>query len=71
MTAHLFVVSAPSGAGKTSLLKAVLAQLPDLSVSVSHTTRGMRPGETNGVNYHFTDIESFRARVEAGEFLEP
>ena len=70
MTAHLFVVSAPSGAGKTSLLKAVLTELPDLNVSVSHTTRGMRPGETDGVNYHFTDIASFKARVEAGEFLE-
>lgn len=70
MTAHLFVISAPSGAGKTSLLKAVLAQLPDLHVSVSHTTRAMRPGEVDGVNYHFTDIPTFKARVAAGEFLE-
>ena len=70
MTAHLFVISAPSGAGKTSLLKAVLARLPDLNVSVSHTTRAMRPGEIDGVNYHFTDIPSFKARVDAGEFLE-
>ena len=70
MSARLFVISAPSGAGKTSLLKAVLARLPDLSVSVSTTTRGMRPGEVDGVNYHFTDIPTFKARVAAGEFLE-
>lgn len=70
MPAHLFVVSAPSGAGKTSLLKAVREVLPDLCVSVSHTTRARRPGEIDGVNYHFVDEAGFRALVAAGAFLE-
>ncbi len=52
---QLILVSAPSGAGKTSLVAAALDQDPQLVVSVSHTTRPMRPGETDGVNYHFVD----------------
>ncbi len=67
----LFTVSAPSGAGKTSLVKALLDRRPDeVTVAVSHTTRPMRPGEVDGRDYHFVDIETFEAMVEAGEFLE-
>lgn len=67
---NLFVVSAPSGAGKSSLLRALLEREPGLSVAVSHTTRSPRPGEVDGVHYHFVDRERFSAMVEAGEFLE-
>ena len=57
MQGTLFVVSAPSGAGKTSLVKALVESTPGLDVSVSHTTRPQRPGEENGVNYHFVSKE--------------
>jgi guanylate kinase len=66
----LFIVAAPSGAGKTSLLKALLEATAGISVSVSHTTRAMRPGEENGVHYHFVDIPAFEAMRDAGDFLE-
>ncbi len=66
----LYIVSAPSGAGKTSLVKALLDQVDSLHVSVSHTTRSQRPGEIDGVNYHFTERERFLAQVEQGDFLE-
>lgn len=66
----LFTVSAPSGAGKTSLVNALILRDPGLRVSVSHTTRPMRPGEHDGVNYHFIDAASFRAMLERAEFLE-
>lgn len=66
----LFTVSAPSGAGKTSLVRALLEAEPELQVSVSHTTRAMRPGEQDGVNYHFCDREHFSAMLGRGEFLE-
>ncbi|HEB83076.1 MAG TPA: guanylate kinase [Gammaproteobacteria bacterium] len=66
----LYVVSAASGAGKTSLLKALLEQMTDLVVSVSHTTRPPRPGEVDGVNYHFVDEATFKAMADAGEFFE-
>ncbi|MBS3804820.1 MAG: guanylate kinase [Oleiphilaceae bacterium] len=66
----LFVVSAPSGAGKTSLVGALLEQDERLSVSVSHTTRPRRSGEQDGVNYHFVDREGFEAMIERHEFLE-
>ncbi len=66
----LFILSAPSGAGKTSLLKALRDQDGDLQVCVSHTTRSMRPGEEDGVDYHFIGHEKFLHMVEAGEFLE-
>ena len=66
----LYTVSAPSGAGKTSLLKALLNEQPGLKVSVSHTTRDKRPGEENGVNYHFVDHGQFEKMIAAGEFLE-
>lgn len=66
----LFVVSAPSGAGKTSLVKELLAADAGLAVSVSHTTRAMRPGEQDGVDYHFVDIPTFQGMVADGAFLE-
>ena len=66
----LFVVSAPSGAGKTSLLRALLDSDDDLVLSVSHTTRTPRPGEINGVDYHFVATDEFESMVAAGEFLE-
>ena len=66
----LFVLSAPSGAGKSSLAKALVERTPGLAVSVSHTTRAPRPGERDGVHYHFVDRTRFAAMVEAGEFLE-
>lgn len=68
--AHLFVVSAPSGAGKTSLVRALLAGLTGVCASVSHTTRARRPGEQDGVDYHFVDVPAFQAMVAAGEFIE-
>lgn len=66
----LFVVSAPSGAGKTSLVGAALEADQDLTVSVSHTTRPMRPGEEDGVNYHFVTEQQFLALMGEGVFLE-
>lgn len=69
-TGTLFTVSAPSGAGKTSLVNALIQRNTALRVSVSHTTRAMRPGEENGVNYHFVDEQNFRAMLERTEFLE-
>ncbi|SDJ43360.1 guanylate kinase [Pseudomonas indica] len=69
-TGTLYIVSAPSGAGKTSLVKALIDALPQVRVSVSHTTRGMRPGEVDGVNYHFVSRESFIEMLDRNEFLE-
>ncbi len=66
----LYVISAPSGAGKTSLVKALLDSVDDIEVSVSHTTRAMRPGEVDGKDYHFVNAECFLARVVDGDFLE-
>jgi len=66
----LFIVSAPSGAGKTSLVKALLKRLSDVVVSVSHTTREPRSGEQGGVDYHFVAKSEFEAMVAAGDFLE-
>jgi guanylate kinase len=66
----LLIVSAPSGAGKTSLVAALLERDPRLVVSVSHTTRQRRPKETDGVNYHFVDAARFAAMVAADQFLE-
>jgi guanylate kinase len=66
----LYVISAASGAGKTSLVAAVLQQVSAIEVSVSHTTRAPREGEVDGVNYHFIDKEKFEAMIEAGEFIE-
>ena len=66
----LFVIAAPSGAGKTSLVKAVLARDPSLRVSVSHTTRKQRPTEVPGRDYNFVDVTEFQRLIDAGEFLE-
>jgi len=64
MTGSLFIVTAASGTGKTSLVKQLLATTNDLTVSVSHTTRAPRPGEIDGQHYHFTDTDSFTNRTE-------
>lgn len=64
------VIAAPSGAGKTSVTRALLEQEPDLRLSISITTRAIRPGETDGVHYHFRDQASFDATVAEGGFLE-
>ena len=69
-TGQLYVISAPSGAGKTSLVKALLESTPNLDVSVSHTTRNIRPGETDGINYHFVDESKFESIREANGFFE-
>lgn len=67
---YLYTVSAPSGAGKTSLVSAMVGATASVCVSISHTTRPIRPGEHNGVNYHFTDHEQFKAMIEKQAFLE-
>jgi guanylate kinase len=67
---HLFIISGPSGAGKGTLVKALLRRVPDLWVSVSATTRTPRPGETDGSDYFFLTPSEFDARVRGGEFLE-
>lgn len=66
----LFIVTAPSGAGKTSLVKALVDSEQRLRVSVSHTTRTKRPGENDGVNYHFVDKPKFMEMLQAGAFFE-
>ncbi len=66
----LFVLAAPSGGGKTSLVRALLEREPGMRLSVSYTTRAPRPGERDGVDYHFVDEATFHALRERGEFLE-
>lgn len=66
----LFIVTAPSGAGKTSLVQALIEREQNLRVSVSHTTRAKRPGEEDGVNYHFVDEAAFMEILQAGNFFE-
>jgi guanylate kinase len=66
----IFVIAAPSGAGKTSLVKALLVEQPLIKVSVSSTTRSMRPGEVDGLDYVFLSEAEFLKRRDAGEFLE-
>jgi guanylate kinase len=70
MTGSLFIVTAASGTGKTSLVKQLLATTNDLTVSVSHTTRPPRPGEIDGHDYHFTEVESFVTAIGESKFLE-
>ena len=70
MTGILFVVSAPSGAGKTSLVRALLSAEPEVRLSISYTTRRPRPGEADGRDYHFVTPDDFERMLEAGEFLE-
>ena len=67
---RLFVITAPSGAGKTSLIDAVMREDPSLKISVSYTTRAPRPGEKSGIDYHFVDDATFLAMRDRGEFLE-
>jgi guanylate kinase len=66
----VFVVTGPSGAGKGTLIQLVLPRFPELAPAVSATTRSLRPGERDGVEYHFLSHEDFQAKVDAGEFLE-
>ena len=68
----LYIISAPSGAGKSSLIAALLERCSNagLALSVSHTTRAPRPGEVDGVHYHFTTKAEFEQRIQAGDFLE-
>jgi guanylate kinase len=70
MSGLLFVITAPSGAGKSSLIDALLKEDPQLKLSVSYTTRAPRPGEANGREYHFVDEATFLAMLARGEFLE-
>ncbi len=66
----IVVLTAPSGAGKTTIARRVLAAIPEMRFSVSATTRPPRPGETDGVHYHFVTEDEFRAHIAAGDFLE-
>ena len=70
MIGNLFIVAAPSGAGKTTLVRHLLESDRQIGVSISHTTRRSRPGEENGREYHFVDVPSFLERIGHGEFLE-
>jgi guanylate kinase len=70
MPGSLFIVAAPSGAGKTSLVRALLAREPGLSLSVSFTSRAPRPGEIDGVHYHFVSKPEFEAMAARGDFFE-
>jgi guanylate kinase len=66
----LFIIAAPSGAGKTTLVRAVINQLTQAVISISHTTRPQRPGEVDGVNYYFVTVEQFQALLQQDIFLE-
>jgi guanylate kinase len=70
MCGLLFIIAAPSGAGKTTLVRRLLASMPDISLSISCTTRAPRPNEVDGRDYHFIDAARFQAMIEAGDFLE-
>ncbi|MEO8330825.1 MAG: guanylate kinase [Gallionella sp.] len=70
MSGNLFIISAPSGAGKTSLVQALLNINPQIDMSVSYTTRDPRPGEHDGKDYHFVSRETFLSMAKRGEFLE-
>lgn len=70
MQGNLFIISAPSGAGKTSLVRALLACTPELNLSVSYTTRPPREGEVDGKDYHFVTRETFMRMASRGDFLE-
>ncbi len=69
-TGRLFIISAPSGAGKTSLVNALCEKVSDIRPSVSHTTREKRPAEKNGVDYHFISESRFKEKKDSGDFLE-
>ena len=67
---RVFVITGPSGVGKGTLIRSLIDRIPELELSVSATTRSPRPGETDGVDYHFMTAEEFERRVTAGEFVE-
>jgi guanylate kinase len=67
---RVFVITGPSGVGKGTLIRTLLERIPELELSVSATTRAPRPGEQDGVDYHFLDDAEFARRVEAGDFVE-
>ena len=67
---NLFILSAPSGAGKSSLINALLKKHADMKVSVSHTTRAPRPGENNAEHYHFVSVDEFKALIAKDDFFE-
>jgi guanylate kinase len=69
-TPKVFVITGPSGVGKGTLIRGLLERVPELELSVSATTRAPRPGEEDGVDYHFLTPEQFEARVKAGDFVE-
>ena len=69
-TGTLYIIAAPSGAGKTSLVKRLVETLPGVAVSISHTTRPPRPGEQDGVHYYFTALSAFEAMIAEDAFLE-
>jgi len=68
--ARMFIVSAPSGAGKTSLVRRAIAELSELTVAVSHTTRAQRPGENEGEHYYYVSRDEFEAMIDSDQFLE-
>ena len=70
MAGNLYVVAAPSGAGKTTLVRLLLEQEPDVHLSISYTTRAPRTGEQDGREYNFVEVAEFRAMIDRGEFLE-
>ena len=67
---HLFVIAAPSGTGKTTLVKTLVEAVPKITVSISHITRAKRPAETHGVNYYFVEKSEFQRMIKQGELLE-
>ena len=67
---NLYVISSPSGGGKTSLVRHLITTIPDVAVSISHTTRAKRPGETEGIHYYFVDETVFRQMIADNRFLE-
>lgn len=69
-TGTLYIISAPSGAGKTSLVKRLVGEMDHIDVSVSHTTRALRSGETQGVDYHFVGVDEFQTMINDQAFLE-
>lgn len=70
LSGNLFVICAPSGTGKTSLVKAIANSVLDITVSISHTTRQKRPGEIDGINYYFIDNAEFQRMIDHADFLE-
>jgi guanylate kinase len=70
MRGNLYIVAAPSGAGKSSIVNACLARFADIALSISFTSRGMRPGERHAQHYHFISKEEFQHMIDAGDFFE-